>query len=282
MGLATVLGIAQRGYFIPYRFASDTIGPERADSVPYPEIECLFQSASNTIDAALGDIESHGTALAGIAAEGGGGRTGARFDQEWFPRLDAAAAYALVRGGAPRRIVEIGCGHSTRFMARAIADGGLTTEYIAIDPSPRASLPDTGIRHIAATLGSALESGGADAIGALGPGDILFVDSSHILMPGTDLDLILNRVLPGLAPGVIVHFHDIFLPDGYPVAWAWRGYNEQSAVAALLGGGGWRIRFASRYVATRMAARIGSGPLAALPLAPTAFENSLWLERVTG
>ena len=48
-----------------------------------------------------------------------------RWNQDWFPRLDAAAAYAMVRNTRPRRIVEVGSGHSTRFMARAVADGGL-------------------------------------------------------------------------------------------------------------------------------------------------------------
>ena len=49
-------------------------------------------------------------------------------------------------------------------------------------------------------------------------------------MPGSDVDLLLNEVLPQLRPGVLIHLHDIFLPDPYPAGWAWRGYNEQVAV----------------------------------------------------
>ena len=64
----------------------------------------------------------------------------ARWDQDWFPRLDAAIAYSLVRERKPRRIVEVGSGHSTRFLAEAIADGGLATELTAIDPAPRADI----------------------------------------------------------------------------------------------------------------------------------------------
>ena len=63
-----------------------------------------------------------------------------RWNQDWFPRLDAAAAYALVRSEPPRRVVEVGSGHSTRFLARAVADGGLATRITAIDPEPRASI----------------------------------------------------------------------------------------------------------------------------------------------
>lgn len=82
---------------------------------------------------------------------------------------------------------------------------------------------------------------------------MLAIDSSHVLMPGTDVDVLLNRALPALPAGILVHVHDVFLPDGYPPAWAWRGYNEQLAIATLIQGGGFRLVWSSRYVATRMA-----------------------------
>ena len=65
------------------------------------------------------------------------------------------------------------------------------------------------------------------------PSDILSVDGSHLLMPGTDVDIVLNRVLPMLPAGTVIHFHDIFWPDPYPAVWDWRGYNEQNAIAPL-------------------------------------------------
>ncbi|HEX6114775.1 MAG TPA: class I SAM-dependent methyltransferase, partial [Geminicoccaceae bacterium] len=111
----------------------------------------------------------------------------------------------------------------------------------------------------------------------LRPGDILFVDSSHILMPGTDVDWLLNRILPGLTAGVLVHFHDVFLPDPYPAAWSWRGYNEQQAIAALLQGRTYDCLFASHYVATRLADRLERAVLSRLPRSADALESSLWL-----
>jgi hypothetical protein len=114
---------------------------------------------------------------------------------------------------------------------------------------------------------------------ALSAGDILFIDSSHILMPGSDVDTLFNRVLPALPAGVRVHIHDIFLPDDYPVAWEWRGYNEQLAVAALLQGGGYRLLFASHYVASRMADAVAASVAGRLTLLPGAMETSLWLEK---
>ena len=117
----------------------------------------------------------------------------------------------------------------------------------------------------------------------LGPGDILSVDSSHILMPGTDVDLVLNRIVGTLAKGVLVHFHDIFLPWGYPRDWAWRAYNEQQGVAVLLtASAAWRPLWSSAYAVRAMAPEQHFPGLAALPLSAGAVESSLWLEAVAG
>ena len=71
-----------------------------------------------------------------------------------------------------------------------------------------------------------------------------------------DVDRLLNQILPLLAPGIIVHVHDIFLPDPYPEAWAWRGYNEQSAIAAMLQGEAYELLFASHYLVSRHGERL--------------------------
>ena len=117
------------------------------------------------------------------------------------------------------------------------------------------------------------------AYGALASGDMLLIDSSHIAMPGSDVDLALNLLLPRLTAGVLVHFHDVFLPDAYPGAWGWRAYNEQVALAPLLHGGGYRLLWSSHYLATRHADRLQQGIVGELPLGAGAFEGSLWLER---
>ena len=264
-GLVTIAGIARRGFFIPYRYA-DTV-----EDRGYPALLPSFQAAEPAILDVLEAIRSHARALAAI----GQGEGAARWDQDWFPRLDAAAAYALVRTLAPRRIVEVGSGHSTRFMARAVADGALGTAILCIDPAPRATLASLGVAHRRRVFA---DDDIAD-IETLGAGDILFVDSSHVAMPGTDVDRLVLDVLPRLAAGVVVHVHDILLPDAYPAKWAWRGYNEQTVVGALLGGGGWDIVFASHYAATRMAGQVAATLPAALPLRPGVPETSLWLRK---
>ena len=194
-----------------------------------------------------------------------------RWTQDWFPRLDAAAAYAIVRATRPRRIVEVGSGHSTRFLARAVADGGLATRIIAIDPEPRASLAGLAVDWHAVPV----QQADPQAFAALAAGDILFIDSSHQVKPGSDVAFLLEQALPRLASGVRVHFHDIFLPDDYPPHWAWRRYTEQQAVARLLEHG-----FAEDFSSHR-ALKAGRLPdiISRLPLQPEAIESSLWMRK---
>jgi predicted O-methyltransferase YrrM len=263
MGLATLLG-RKRGFFIPHRYAA-AVAP-----CTYPALEPYLAACVPAFESVLADIETHAGQLAALC----GPAPAPRFDQAWFPTLDAAAAYALIRRTRPARIIEVGSGHSTRFLARAIADAGLDTELVCIDPAPRAPLRDLPVRWIECVVQQAPDTWFAD----LAAGDVLFIDSSHILMPGTDVDWLLNRILPGLAPGALVHFHDIFLPDPYPESWSWRGYNEQQALAPLLHGPAYDCLFASHYVRTRLAERLARGPLARLP--PSAApEGSLWLAK---
>ncbi len=260
---ATLLG-RPRGFFIPYRYAASAVPAD------YPALRPLFAAAEPGFAAVLDAVEAHRGDLLSIAAGDGP----ARFDQDWFPRLDAAAAYALVRRERPRRIVEVGSGHSTRFLARAVADGGLATEITCIDPAPRAAIAALGVHQRAELL--------ADDRGPfteLAAGDILFIDSSHVAMPGTDVDRLVLDILPRLAGGVLVHAHDVFLPDAYPAEWAWRGYNEQLVVGALLQGGGYEVVFASHYLVTHCRDMIAGSVVARLPLAPGAYETSLWLRK---
>jgi predicted O-methyltransferase YrrM len=234
-------------------------------------IDAIFARCRPAFAARLRDLARY----RGDFARFGGAAPAPRFEQDWFPRLDAAMAYALVRERRPRRIVEIGSGHSSRVMARAIIDGGLRSDFTAIDPQPRAPLAGLPVRHIDRRL----QEVPADTFAALEAGDILFIDSSHKLTPGSDVELLITQILPAIPAGVLVHIHDIFLPGGYPASWSWRNYNEQSAVAALCQGGGWAPLFASSFVLSQMAGEFAESIAAALPIPAGAIESSLWLEK---
>ncbi len=270
-GLATVLGLSQRGYFIPYRYAADLPGPGHRPG--YGAIERLFDGHQAIFQATLERVNDHKDALLAIGADDPA--PGPRWQQDWFPRLDAAVAYAMVRAAEPARVIEVGSGHSTRFLARAITDGGLTTRLTAIDPAPRAAIQELGIDII----NQPVDRADPDLFARLGSGDVLFIDSSHILMPGSDVDFLINHIMPDLPPGVLVHIHDIFLPDDYPTAWAWRGYGEQLALIGAIASGAWQPLFASRYMVTRRPDALTNSVVANLPLQPGALETSLWLRR---
>ncbi len=269
-GLSTLLGFGARGFFIPHRYASTIARPVP----PNPAVERLFADHSTAFADLLDRLDRYREDLTAIGADA---PPAPRWGQGWFPRLDAAIAYALVRERMPGRIVEVGSGHSTRFLARAVRDGGLETQITAIDPEPRRALTGLPVEHLACPL----QQAPAGLFGALEPGDMLFIDSSHIVMPGTDLDILFGQVLASLPAGVLVHVHDIFLPDDYPKDWIWRGYNEQQTVAALLAGGGIRPLFASHYAATRMSDAVAGTVVGQIPLAEGVYETSLWLEKVT-
>ena len=265
LGLSTLLGIARRGWFIPDCNA-DTARPP----LVYAGLEPLFAAAAADFADAVAGLDAFADDFARMT----GPPPAPRFDQGWFPPLDAAVAYAMVRRRRPRRIVEIGCGHSTRFLARAVADGGLTTTITAIDPAPRADLAGLDVEF----LRMSIQAAGSRPFAALAAGDMLLVDSSHVLMPGSDVDIILGEVLPRLPAGVVVQFHDVFLPDGYPADWSWRGYNEQQGLVGWLDGGRARLLFASHYTATRLAGAVAASVVGRLPHHPEAPDAALWFE----
>jgi predicted O-methyltransferase YrrM len=269
-GLQTLLGLKRRGFFIPYRYAD---GLPEAGSLPaYGALERRFAEAEPEMAARLSSLERYKDDLSAIGENAAPPEP--RWGQSWFPGLDAAMAYVMLREEKPARVIEVGSGHSTRFLARARRDGGLATEITAIDPAPRADIARLDISLQRRTL----QEVGETPFAALEAGDFLLIDSSHILMPGSDVDFLLGRILPSLPPGLFLAFHDIFLPDDYPAAWAWRGYNEQQGVMGLLQGG-YDLLFSSHYARSRLSESLRSSACADLPRPEEALESGLWLRR---
>ncbi|MEM6971768.1 MAG: class I SAM-dependent methyltransferase [Pseudomonadota bacterium] len=277
MGVQTALG-RPRGFFSPYRYAASVAPPAGYPALASPFARAFAASAKGAAGQGLAApadvaaaIQTRRRALLAL----GGPAPRPRWGQSWYPGLDGAAAYAIVGASQPSRMIEVGSGHSTRFMAQALADAGRDDCAITcIDPAPRAALQGLGVRwerRLLTVDDVALFAG-------LEPGDVAFFDSSHLLWPGSDVDIILNGILPALAPGVLVHFHDVVLPDAYPQNWAWRGYTEQLALSGWIAGGGARILWSSHY-ARHHAGWAEEGVLAEIPRDPAAPETALWLIR---
>lgn len=266
LGLTTVLGVRRAGFFIPYRFAGQVSEP--AD---YPETVLAFEDGLPSMAELIGAAGSLMPRLTAIGADAPA--PSPRWNQDWFPRLDAAVAYTLAHARGFKRIVEVGAGHSTRFLTRAASDAGHATRHVCIDPKPRADVAGLPVMW----FGDTVEKVGLEPFQGLTQDDAVFIDSSHILMPGTDVDFLFGTVLPRLPRGIHVHIHDVFLPWGYPADWAWRGYNEQSALAPLLALGGFQVVWSSAFARRRLAEEIKESGLDDLPLVEGARESSLWL-----
>lgn len=136
-----------------------------------------------------------------------------------FECVDADVAYAMVRHYKPRRVVEIGGGYSTRLIAHALlrnaAAHAAPGELITVEPAPAAVLRN-GFPGLSMLIADPAQNVDVGLFASLSAGDILFVDSSHVVRIGSDVCYECLQILPRLRPGVIVHFHDIFLPCEYP------------------------------------------------------------------
>jgi hypothetical protein len=141
---------------------------------------------------------------------------------ENYESVDAELLYAMIRARKPGRVLELGSGYTTLLIGDACrrnATDGAATEHVAYDPYPRAHIvgeappPPTRFEPISAT------DVPLDVFRELKAGDVLFVDTTHTVKLGSDVNYIVLDVLPVLASGVIVHFHDVFLPWEYPRAW---------------------------------------------------------------
>jgi predicted O-methyltransferase YrrM len=156
-----------------------------------------------------------------------------------YMAVDAHVYYAFIRYFNPRRIVEIGSGNSTLVAAAACARNGLETgsapNLTAIEPYPSARLRD-GIPGLTRLIQSKVQDVGLSLFEELEAGDILFIDSSHALRQGGDVQFEYLEILPRLASGVLIHIHDISLPKPYPPVYfdTQIYWNEQYLLQAFL------------------------------------------------
>jgi hypothetical protein len=165
--------------------------------------------------------------------------TGYAPDNGYYDTPDAEALYLMVRRFAPSQVIEVGCGNSTRITRQAVIDGGLATQITAIDPYPRAD-----IAHVVDRFEQKrLEEVDPGLFCSLGSGDILFIDSSHQVRMSNDVAHLFCRIIPTLAPGVVIHVHDVFLPYEYPKRFFYDcpSWGEQYMLHALLQGGRYEV-----------------------------------------
>ena len=147
-----------------------------------------------------------------------------------LPGLDIIGIYTMLSRFKPKRFIEIGSGHSTRVVHKAIIEQKLSTEFITIDPKPRTEIDQLPNRIIRKPF----ENTNFDIVSELNEKDILFLDNSHRILPNSDSLIFFLEILPRLKRGVIVHIHDVYLPYDYPQFMCDRFYSEQYGLAFYL------------------------------------------------
>jgi len=207
------------------------------------------------------------------------------FDNIMYGSLDAEFLHAMVRSSKPRRVVELGSGSTSLVIAHAhemnARDGAPRASIRVFDPYPSQLL--TGVAAIDSVEALRPEQIEFARFTELEDGDILFVDTTHTVKVGSEVNFIVLEVLPKLASGVHVHFHDIFLPYAYPVLYLKQHlfYVEQYLLQAFLAyNPNYVVTFASHPVARQhmsvVRELVPSAPAGMLPAGPSA----LWIRRL--
>ncbi|MEA2165286.1 MAG: hypothetical protein QOK37_3413 [Thermoanaerobaculia bacterium] len=160
------------------------------------------------------------------------------FENWAYSYSDAIFLYSMLRHLQPRRVIEVGSGFSSAAMLDT-ADRWLpATTFTFIDPDT--STLDALLRpadHDRVTIIRArLQDVVLTTFDTLSANDILFIDSTHVSKTGSDVNRILFEILPCLASGVHIHFHDVFYPFEYPKEWVYEGraWNEDYILRAFL------------------------------------------------
>jgi len=198
-----------------------------------------------------------------------------------FPLADALALMAMMLEKRPRRFVEIGSGFST---CAAIDIGerhlGAEVQMATIDPHPELVLSLLGeeSRYRDRIVRKKVQEVPLGVFRELQRRDVLFIDSSHVAKTGSDVLDYVFRILPALAPGVVVHIHDIFYPFEYPGMWIVgdnRSWNEAYFVRAFLQGNSqFRILFFTDWFYKCRRELVANS----MPLCIEHRGGSLWLE----
>lgn len=130
----------------------------------------------------------------------------------------AAGLHSIIRYYKPKRVIEIGSGNSSLIFSSALernAVEGALSDYSIVDPYP-ASVTNENLPSLTRVIKERVEMLDPIFFEDLGCNDILFIDSGHTVRTGGDVNFLFLDVLPRLAPGVIIHVHDIGLPFEYP------------------------------------------------------------------
>ena len=161
------------------------------------------------------------------------------FRNEMYSYGDAVFLYCLLRHLAPRALIEVGSGFSSALILdtnERYLGGKLACTFIEPFPAILQTLLRPGDEEIATIIQAPVQAVPLEQFEVLGPGDVLFIDSTHVSKTESDVNFLFFEVLPALRKGVYVHIHDVFFPFDYPREWILEGraWNEAYLLHAFL------------------------------------------------
>lgn len=133
-------------------------------------------------------------------------------NEEGYGVLEADFLYCFIYKHQPKKIIQIGCGISTSIILRASKDAGYKVDLVCVEPYPSSYLQKLSNQGDITLISEAAQVVKLETLIDLQNGDMFFVDSTHTVKVGSEVNRVILEVLPRLSTGVFVHFHDIFFP----------------------------------------------------------------------
>ena len=168
-----------------------------------------------------------------------------------FDRSDASVLHAMLRHHQPKRLVEIGSGYSTAVALDVVARHLPELDITCVEPNPQRLRSRLRPGDRVTIIDEPVQEAPLEIFRSLAPGDVLFIDSTHVLKPGSDVAWLYLHILPSLPPGIIVHVHDVHWPFEYPESWIREGrdWTETYLLRAFLThNDAWRIHLMTSWV----------------------------------
>jgi hypothetical protein len=239
-----------------------------------PDQVALFDTLAGILDEGLPFPEHAGTADLRF-----------HFENPAYSWSDALVLHAMLRHIRPGRVVEVGSGYSSAMLLDTAErwldslDGGVELVFVEPYTELLTSLLRPGDEDRVTIVEAGVQDAPLDVFDRLGAGDVLFVDSTHVVKAGSDVNHLLFEVFPRLRAGVWIHVHDIFFPFEYPMDWVREGraWHEAYLLRALLtGNDAFEIRWFQSFMWARHRALL-EGRVPDMARNPGA---NLWLQKV--
>jgi hypothetical protein len=203
-----------------------------------------------------------------------------QFENGSYSYTDAIVLYSMIRNLKPKRIIEVGSGHSSAVMLdtnELFFNNQINLTFIDPYPERLLSLLKEEDKINNTLIKSDVQLLDLKLFKELQEGDILFIDSTHVSKTGSDVNYILFEILPNLNEGVYIHFHDIFYPFEYPKEWVFNGrnWNENYILKAfLMHNADYKMILFSEYLH-----KFSKETFSKLPLCYNNHGGNLWLKK---